>query len=356
MDEQNICKALEYCDSDLSSDIDDDILDPDFTLPSHEENDLDGILVFNSDSNEGSEVEQRQTGLGPEVIIEESSEEETPSTSTGKKRKRNPKNWKRNVLKNKKATGEQYINTQNKLIPPRVIGPDCKCTKQCFLNVSDDDKNELISIFNSIGDKCKQDTLLGGLIRISEVNRHRSRDGSRPKKNCSVKYSIRVGINDVEVCKKAFCSLHGIGKSRVERIVQKIKNKVPSPIDNRGKHSNRPNKLPASICFQINTHINSIPKRNSHYSRSDNGNTKYMSPDLSIAKLYRLYLQKYEPYFWDEYNKENRSQIKPILKYAYFHNYFITNFNISFTHPRTDTCQTCDRLKNIFNNKQIMKK
>jgi len=304
MDEQNICKALEYYDSDLSSDIDDDILDPDFTLPSHEENDLDGILVFNSDSNEGSEVEQRQTGLGPEVIIEESSEveecetvlrpvvieetseEETPSTSTGKKRKRDPKNWKRNVLKNKKATAEQYINTQNKLIPPRVIGPDCKCTKQCFLNVSDDDKNELMSIFYSIGDKCKQDTLLGGLIRISEVNRHRSRDGSRPKKNCSVKYSIRVGINDVEVLyKKAFCSLHGIGKSRVERIVQKIKNKVPSPIDNRGKHSNRPNKLPASICFQINTHINSIPKRNSHYSRSDNGNTKYMSPDLSTAKL-----------------------------------------------------------------------
>jgi len=116
MDEENICKALEYNDSDLSSDIDDDILDPDFTLPSHEEDDLDGILVFNSDNNEGSEVEQCQTGLGSEVIIEETSEveeretvlgpvvieetseEETPSTSTGKKRKRDPKNWKRNVL------------------------------------------------------------------------------------------------------------------------------------------------------------------------------------------------------------------------------------------------------------------
>jgi len=48
------------------------------------------------------------------------------------------------------------------------------------------------------------------------------------KKNCSVKYSMRVGINDVEVCKKAFFSLHGIGELRVERIVQKIKNKVPS--------------------------------------------------------------------------------------------------------------------------------
>ena len=43
--------------------------------------------------------------------------------------------------------------------------------------------------------------------------------------------------------------------------MQKIKNKVPSPIDNRGKHSNRPNKLPASICFQMNTHINNIPKQ-----------------------------------------------------------------------------------------------
>lgn len=135
----------------------------------------------------------------------------------------------------------------------------------------------MISIINSIGEKCKQDTLLGGLIHISEVNRHRSRDGSRPKKSCSVKYSVRVGINYVEICKKAFCSLHGIGKSRVERIVQKIKNKVPSPTDNRRKHSNRPNNLPASICFQINTHINSILKRHSHYSRSDNDNTKYVT-------------------------------------------------------------------------------
>lgn len=118
------------------NEFDDDILDPDFTLPSHEENDLDGILAFDSDSNEGvcdsSEVEQRQTGLGPEIIseesnevqkhqpvlgpvvIEETSEEETPSTHTGKKRKREPKNWKRNVLITKKAKGEQYINIQNK--------------------------------------------------------------------------------------------------------------------------------------------------------------------------------------------------------------------------------------------------
>lgn len=184
------------------------------------------------------------------------------STRTGRKRKRLPNNWKRNVLKQKRALGEQYISIRNNIIiPPRVTGADCKSKKLCFINVSDDDKNDLISIFNSIGDKSKQDTLLSGLIRVNEVSRHRSRDDSRPHKSCSVKYSIRVGTKVIEVCKKAFCSLHGIDKSRVERIIQKIKNKVPSPTDNRGKHSNRPNKLPASIVFQINTHINSIPKR-----------------------------------------------------------------------------------------------
>jgi len=80
---------LKYYDFDLSSDID-DILDPDFTLPGHEENDLDGILVLNLDSNEDSEVENRQTVLR-HVVIEETSEEETPSTFTGKKRKHNQK-------------------------------------------------------------------------------------------------------------------------------------------------------------------------------------------------------------------------------------------------------------------------
>lgn len=75
-----------------------------------------------------------------------------------------------------------------------------------------------------------------------------------------------------------------------------------------------------------------------------------MSPELLIAKLYKLYLEKYEYNFWAVYNIENREQVKPFLKYNFFGKYFNSNFNISFTYPSSDTCQTCDKLKNNIDN------
>lgn len=64
-----------------------------------------------------------------------------------------------------------------------------------------------------------------------------------------------------------------------------------------------------------------------------------------MAKLYRLFLQKYEPDFWAVYNEDRETvTMKPRVKYPYFAKYFASNFNISFAYPRSDTCQTCDQL------------
>lgn len=191
-----------------------------------------------------------------------------------KKRKLKLSKWERNMSKENKAKGIGHISLRKKVVPPRLTEPDCLCRKKCFVNVLDEDRISLISIFNNIGDKSKQDTFLGGLIHLKPVSRQRSRNGSRPNKTCSVQYEVRIGINDISVCKKAFCSIFGVSKTAVDRIVKKLQNNISSPTDNRGKDQNRPNKLPADINFQINTHINSFPKRQSHYSRLDNSNTR----------------------------------------------------------------------------------
>lgn len=47
--------------------------------------------------------------------------------------------------------------------------PDCHCNKKCFTTVLDDEKINLLSIFNKIGDKDKHDTYLGGLIQLKHV-------------------------------------------------------------------------------------------------------------------------------------------------------------------------------------------
>jgi len=103
----------------------------------------------------------------------------------------------------------------------------------------------------------------------------------------------------------------------VKRLVNEGKNKVVSPIDKKGIHYNRVNKMPLSINFQIDNHIKSIP-------------------DLNITKVYIMYLEKHEPGYLVA-NRQDKT-VQPIVKNAYFANRFFTNFNIHFSNPRSDTC------------------
>jgi len=49
----------------------------------------------------------------------------------------------------------------------------------------------------------------------------------------------------------------------------------------------------------------------------------------------------------DEYDKFEKGDpiYQPIVKYKYYEKYFKEKFQLSFGYPRSDTCQTCDRLK-----------
>jgi len=206
----------------------------------------------------------------------------------------------------------------------------------------------IINSFNAIGNKEKQDTFLCGLISVNNAQRHRPKVPGSPKikKTVSCSYKIRLSHGEFIVCKVAFCSLFGIGKSVVERLISHIKTYKPSPEDLRSKHTNRSNRISTDITFKINAHINSFPKIQSHYSRSDNSNVNYLSPELNISKMYKMYLEKNEPEKF-ELIQRGEKNIKPIVKYDYFSEHFKNNFNLSFGTPRTDTCQTCDRLKNL---------
>lgn len=198
----------------------------------------------------------------------------------------------------------------------------------------------LINILNEIGDKEKQDIFLGGLIGINSIVRHRSENENCTKRSFSSYYKVRVGDKEHIVCKKAFCSLFGLGKSVIDRICNNLKQNNPSPKDNCGKHTVRPNQVSDLILFQIYTHIQSFPKHSSHYSRQDNNERKYLSPELNISKMYNMSIEKYEPEFYQKFR--NGEQVKPVVNYDFFSRHFNSNFNLSFGSPRSDTCQTCD--------------
>ena len=59
-------------------------------------------------------------------------------------------------------------------------------------------------------------------------------------------------------------------------------------MDKRGRHEPG-NKTPEEAICYVKQHIASFPQYESHYSRTDNPNRKYLSPDLTVSKMYSMY-------------------------------------------------------------------
>ena len=59
-------------------------------------------------------------------------------------------------------------------------------------------------------------------------------------------------------------------------------------MDERGKHAPG-NKTEEAVVEQVKQHVDSFPKYCSHYSRHDNPNRQYLSPELSVVKMYTMY-------------------------------------------------------------------
>lgn len=229
---------------------DDSIDDPDYSNPFSpiEVSDFENISEYERlVSIQNNEHPDNTYAYDDEARVVENPDAED-TVHAGKKKTTNILNWKRNKSKNANAFGEDHISLRGKHKLSRKTGPDCKCRNKCFIKVNNGENNTILKIFNKIGNKEKQDTYIAGLIKINKVTRHRPKDNSKPK-SCVCKYKVK--INDVEkiVCKNAFCSILGIKKFRVERIVKLLQNNQPSPVDKRGKHTNRGNKKNEQIIF-----------------------------------------------------------------------------------------------------------
>ena len=138
----------------------------------------------------------------------------------------------------------------------------------------------------------------------------------------------------VRVCKKTFIETLGVTLSRVDRVLKKkVSTRRLSLMDDRGKHGTRPRKIQAEAVERVKRHISKFPAEESHYSRESNGGTKYISGELSLSKMYHLYLEEAE-----------QEQFVPV-KESFYRHVFNTQFDLKFHQPRSDTCKTCEELK-----------
>ena len=68
------------------------------------------------------------------------------------------------MRKNAIVHGLQRRDENGKIIPARKTGPPCNCKENCFQRVDDGLKFHILTSFNCMPDKAKQDQYLSGMV------------------------------------------------------------------------------------------------------------------------------------------------------------------------------------------------
>lgn len=213
-------------------------------------------------------------------------------------------------------------NLISQVSPKQFDGTPCGCSRKCCTKVAEDQRRILFDGFWASGDFNTQNSYLCGCVKVIEPKRRstpRAATSATPSRRLysRVFYLNNKGIS-VEVCKTIFLRTYGISNGRMDRALRSQAKESGSPhMDQRGRHEPK-NKTPDAVINVIKQHIESFPKYKSHYSRQDNPNKKYLSPELSISTMYSLYKEKME-----------KDAVDPASMWVY-RKVFNESFNLSF--------------------------
>ena len=257
---------------------------------------------------------------------------------SSKKRVRKEDTWKATQRKKKRNSGEAYTSKHGKqvqydngkggtcfILPQcyllqmdeKVMNEQpCRSGLRCFSVLSTEQRKRIFSKFWGLGSFDIQNAYLCGCVKVLPVKHHYSATSRRG--NTRVFY-VHNGENSVRICKVASLRIHGISNGRLSRVLagQAQEGGLPK-LDKRGRKE-PPNKTSEEDIQHVREHINTFPVYTSHYSRADNPDRKYLSPHLSISKMYHLYKE--------ECTQEGRSTV--VSEWIYRRE-FNEHFNLSF--------------------------
>lgn len=324
MEENNIEDLL------LNEDDDDSVKDPDF-IPDQEAESSD------SEVNEGVETRPKPTPRPSDVRTSDDEADdavEADDVMNKKKRKRGVRNtaqWKRNIKKKARLSGKEYA-TAKKVVPNKEcnISP-CNCALKCSMHINNAQKVKLFEAYYNLSSVDAQSAFLCGAIRqFDKKHEYVAHDSKRTKSRC---YYLKNedGI-DQRVCKSIFQKILVVSSGRIDRIMKNSSAHGLIVSDQRGKHEPF-NKTTNESVLGVHNFINKFPKYKSHYTRKDNPNRMYLSPELTHTKMYELYKGECE-------GNGNEA----VSAYVFRH-IFKTDFNLFFHHPTSDSCKTCDIFK-----------
>ncbi|WAQ93514.1 hypothetical protein MAR_005985, partial [Mya arenaria] len=240
-----------------------------------------------------------------------------------RRRVRNIDQWKRNIAKRRRNEGKEYITKTGNVKKARAVKPGCgtKCRCKCHQHFNTTERHTLFHRFWQMGDINKQRSFI---LKFACMKKRTERKGKSQSRNISGSYNFPVHDNTkvVKVCKTFF--LHTLSIS--ERYIS-----TAHRLSTTGfVRMTRGDGIPIG---QTEYPLRSFPTMESHYCRKDT-NKDYLGPELSVSKLYSLYLEKCR--------EQSQSQVSLSI-YRKIFNY---EYNIAIHHPIQDQCDFCVSFEN----------
>lgn len=207
-----------------------------------------------------------------------------------------------------------------------------RCRFKCRANFSQDDQVAIFQEFWTLDDNEKRH-FYARTTEMAPTCRKRTANIVSRKKNC-YSYFLPSDGKNIRVCKMFYLGTLDVSQKRINNYYLTQHRTGGTPTHYLwGKHGN--NVIPEEIKNGIRKHIRSIPRVESHYCRADT-NMEYVSQwGMSLAGLYRKYLEQCDA--------EGTTPGKIHLYRQIFNN----EFNIAFHFPKSDKCDKCEEMKTI---------
>ena len=139
-----------------------------------------------------------------------------------------------------------------------------------------------------------QNAYLCGCVKVQPVARRYSPSSSSSRRQNTQFFYVKKGGVSVRVCKKVFLNMHSVSNGWLDCALKtQVDDGGSVHCDQRGRHEPG-NKTKQVVIDDIKAHINSFPKYKSHYSREDNPHRQFLSPSLTLQKMYSFYKEKCE--------------------------------------------------------------
>ena len=250
-----------------------------------------------------------------------------------RKRKATPENWKKNIRKRLRLSGQEYVSTAGKVVQKKQVQEcDCsKCRYNCNSKVSFEQRCEIRDLYYELDTYERQKDYICARVQERNTRTFLDEDGNaiKKKKGKMRMYTLVVCEEQQRVCKKFFLKTLDISEATVHQALSKKHCGHFHGRDERGRHK-APNKTSEDRLQEIIDHIESFPTAEAHYVRKSS-NRMYLATNLNIKRMYEEYVSKCKERGTDAVNE-------PIYRHV-----FNEEYNLSFHVPKKDQCQVCNK-------------